>query len=157
VNGWTFNGTNQWLDTLFIPAITQAQSMLIQFTGVAGPWNINAICGVQTGGGNFAVYPNYAANRVEYTNGVASIGVFPQLGAGNLGVGGNQGYRNGIAEGGALPGWGAGGPFSVYIGCWNQVGVPARFIANNTQALALYTCTLTAPQMAAIAANMAAL
>ncbi len=76
--------------------------------------------------------------------------------AGNMCVAGNQGYRNGVADGAAMA---AGGPFNVAasIGCYNNGGVQASFCAVNVQAFAIYDITLTATQVAAMAAEMATL
>lgn len=155
VNGWLFTGT-EWLNTGFIPQVDQSQSMLIQYTGVPALASPVMLAGVRTGGGDYFIAPNYTGGIVLYGNGSSNTSA-PGLLAGNLGVAGSQGYRNGAPDGGAIPGWGAGGAFSLYIGCWNQVGVAARFVTANIQALSLYDCTLTAPQMAAVAALMAAL
>jgi hypothetical protein len=105
----------------------------------------------------FWISPNSGGTRVNYANG-GNLNVIPQLLAGNLGVAGNQGYRNGAPDGGAIGGYTAPPVQPAYIGCYNNQGAggASRIIAD-IQALVLYDCTLTAPQVALVAAAMAAL
>jgi hypothetical protein len=72
-------------------------------------------------------------------------------------VAGNTGYRNGAADPGAIGAWTGAAVSAVYICAINDAGVPTFFTSAYIQALAIYDCTLTAPQVAAVAAAMAAL
>jgi len=155
VNGWVFNGANQYLTTTFVPQNDQSQSVIVQFTGAAAQ---GCLAGMYDLGTNsaFRVYGVWVvAATLRYANGV-SINVAPPLAAGNLGVAGNAGYRNGVADGGAIGAWAGPTVVPLYIGCVNQGG-PTHYFDGEIQALAIYDCTLTAPQMAAVAAAMAAL
>lgn len=155
VNGWRFNGTTQWLDTLFQPQNDQSQSMLVQFTTF-----------VQAGGQHCLTGCNQAdrwkidlwvwAPNARYANGgfVVAPGAIV---AGNMCVAGNQGYRNGAPDGAPIAGYGAALNLNTYIGAVNLWGGPAQFCQVYIQAYALYDCTLTAPQVLAVATAMAAL
>ena len=62
----------------------------------------------------------------------------------------------GILASVALPAY-TGACAALYFGCYNNAGVPTSFKALNKQAVAIYDCTLTAPQVLAVATAMAAL
>lgn len=151
VNGWIFDGIANYLTTTFVPQNDQSQSVLVQFTGIA---NQNVICGQSDAAGRrFQILPNRLGAHIRYTNG-GSADQPPSLLAGNLGIAGNQGYRNGGADGAPIGAWVGAAVASFLIG---TNSVMATFCACNIQALAIYDCTLTAPQMLAIATAMAAL
>lgn len=155
VQGWIFAGA-QWLDTSFVPQNDQTQSILVQFANAIAATGI--VVGMRNAGGSrFEIIPYFAGvPSVNYGNG-AGANVVPPLQTGNLGIAGNRGYRNGVAEGAALGAWIGAPTFSVYIGARNNNGVVAFPITSDVYAVAIYDCTLTAPQVAAVAAAMAAL
>jgi len=154
INGWVFDGVGDYLTTTFVPANDQSQSILVQYTGAAA--NNAATLGTDNAANRmFQIFPNTVAANVVYRNG-NQVAVAPGLIAGNLGIAGNQGYRNGAADGGAIGAWAGVSALAVYIGCTNN-GAPIFFRACNIQAVAIYDCILTAPQMLAIATAMAAL
>lgn len=139
------------LNTAFVPASDQSQSMIIQYDNNLA---INTIlCGMYQSGRLFELRCAYLA-KVYYSNG-GSVSIAPTH-HGNLCVAGNQGYRDGVADGGAIGGYGSAPTLSVYIGAANGSGV---YLSSNVDvwAFALYDCVLTAPQVAAVAAAMAAL
>lgn len=152
--GWSFLGAGaaQWLDTGVVPGTT-GWSMLVQFANTVGSGVVagqyNTIAGTQ-----FEIWPWNFPNRVQYGNGFNFV-VPPSLLTGNLGMGGFQGYRNGIADGGPIPGWSGPTPRSVYIGCRN--GVAPNWYTGDVESVAIYNCTLTAPQMLAVATAMSQL
>ena len=155
VNGWKFNGTTQYLTTTFAPAADQSQTLILQYTNRTGGW-----CAVGTrGGGNnrvFWLYPqDPAGNFVGYGN-TNFLNVAPLMNAGNICVAGNQGYRNGAADGGAIA-LGLQPLFPPYIGARNNAGAVDHYCAVYEQALALYDCTLTAPQVLSVSNAMSLL
>lgn len=154
VNGWRPDGIQTYLTTTFNPQTDQSQSMLVQFTNAAV--SNGRIAGAQAAANRrFTLTPNSAAGGNTYENGGLINGAAGAFPAGNIGVAGNQGYRNGVADGAPIGAWGAAIPDTVYIGAW---GAPAGFFKDvDIQALAIYDCVLTAPQMLAIATAMAAL
>lgn len=154
VNGWIFNGATQYLTTSFVPQNDQSQSVLIQFTN--GTTNNGSIFGVDDGvNRDFRIVP-VGAGQVYYQNGnsVAAAGNHTD---GNLTVAGNQGYRDGLADGGAIGAWGGAAVNPCWIGCKNTGGSPTFYFACRVQALAIYDCALTVPQVAVVYAAMAAL
>lgn len=152
-NGWKFNGTNHYLTTTFQPDNDQSQTMIAQFTNFSDP---QMLAGAANAAGNiFALRPNHASGSVYYNGGV--LVVAPSLTSGNTAIAGNQGYRDGVADGGAIAGYGGSCPYAVYIGCWNDAGSPTNYGAVYLQAYAIYTVTITAAQVAAVRAAMAAL
>jgi len=149
--GWTFLGAGaaQWLDTGVIPGTT-GWSMLVQFANAPGANNV--VAGQRDLGNTyFELWPWNFPGQVIYGNG-AVVAVAPSLLTGNLGVGGFQGYRNGVADGGAIGGWAGPTPRSVYIGRRN--GAIPFWYSGDIESVVIYNCTLTAPQMAAVAAAM---
>ena len=156
VNGWKFDGATQYLVTTFVPALDQSQSAIVQYTTVtAGDCSL-CQCRGGVGNRNFGLQPwRIAGGAVGYGNGLVSPGV-PQLLAGNLAVAGDKGYRNGALDFNGILAWSDTAP-AMWIGARNNVGVADFFLPGYIQALAIYDCTLTGPQVAAVAAAMAAL
>jgi hypothetical protein len=156
VNGWQFNGVNQWLDSFFQPQNDQSQSMLVQFTNFVFGGAHECLAGCTQADRFKLDLAVWAANNKRYCNG-GMVGVAVAFAAGNMGVAGNQGYRNGVADGGAIAPYGAPLNLNAYIGAANIWGAAGQFCQVDIQAFALYDCALTAPQVAAVAAAMAAL
>ena len=153
LTGWTFDGIGDYLTTNFTPQNDQSQSMLVQYTNVT---NNGTLCGTNEGANRrYKICPDNGANQVQYFNGVI-IQTIPLLLAGNLGIAGNQGYRNGAADGGAIGAWGVAATVGCAIGA-EMVIAAAAFCACSIQAIVLYDCVLTAPQMLSVATAMAAL
>jgi hypothetical protein len=154
VDGWIFGGSPQRLTTGYTPTVPQAHTALIRFsdvTSVGGRW----LFGAQSGG-IFGIQPkdDQATPNVAYLSGFF-VRVNPQLLSGVLGISGNQGFRNGTAEGTITNAGNVGVP--IFLGAVNAGGSPGGYITAKIQAFAIYTPALTAPQVAAISAAMAAL
>lgn len=153
-SGWTFDGISNVLATGITPS-GQTYTGIVQFSGVSG------------GGGNwifgesasqlFGIQPidDQGSPNVAYLNG-SFVRVSPSLTSGNLAVAGNQGYRNGTADGGTISS-GAGAHTDIYIGAAKAGGVASSFRSCVIVAIAFYSTTLSAGQVATIAAAMAAL
>jgi len=159
VNGWTFVSVNaEYLTTTFVPQNDQSQSMLGQFTNY-GFAAAQYLCGCRGGAptiDRWYIGMRLVAADIYYGNGGVS-NVTPTIAAGNVGVAGNSGYRNGVAEGGAIGAYGVAPTQPLYIGSANIGGGPVGPIDASIQAFVVYDCTLTAPQMLAVATAMAAL
>ena len=160
VNGWKFDGATQYLTTTFVPANDQSQTALMQFT----TWQVadaKSPFGVFDPATDlFAVTRSNAATRLYYRHGnAAQAGTVLGAGnwAGNVGIAGNMGYLDGAADCAALAGYTGAPTRTVYIGAINNLGAAARFTPLYVQAFALYDCTLSGAQVAAVAAAMAAL
>ena len=153
VNGWTFGAGADYLITTFVPQNDQSQTILVQFTNATTGWHV----GISQGGDYFGGYSVQLGFSVYCNGGDVSVGG-ETYGSGNFAVAGNQGYKNGIAHGGAIGAWGGTLVDPVWIGGLNFVGFGLlQAFDGNIQALAIYDCVLTAPQVLAIATAMAAL
>jgi hypothetical protein len=154
-NGWKLNGTDQYLITTFSPDDDQTQTMLVQFSDGSGSIYL---AGVYAGSGKaFLLQSRNAANTSAYYHNGAYAGAAPAFTAGNIAVAGNQGYRDGSSDGGSITTWGAATALALLIGAVNNAGSPDWHSQVYIQALAIYESTLTAGQIATIAAAMAAL
>jgi len=152
--GWTFDGIAQYLTTTFVPQNDQSQSVLIQYTNLTYVEQRNVFG--MTDGANRAFSIETRSLKFRYWNGDDQYGSAIPV-AGNVGIAGNVGYLDGVADTGAIPAWAGAATFPSFIGCFNQGGAAQRYITAYIQALAIYDCTLTAPQVAAVANAMAAL
>lgn len=155
--GWTFDALTQYLTTGVTPAA--GWSMIIGFSGalsmirtLAG--EVNATTGASA---RMAISASSGGGGVLYSNG-GQLTVAPTLLSGTLAVAGQQGYRNGVADGGAIAAF-SGIPIEIYIGARHREA-PAnvdQFTDATIAALVIYSVTLTAPQVAAVSAAIAAL
>jgi hypothetical protein len=157
VNGWGFNGTNQYLTTAFVAQNDQSQSALLQFTNAQHNGAREFAFGSAGGGGlQWGFDISVFGTNMRYFNG-GFVQIARNLNAGNLGIAGNQGYWNGASDGGAIGAWTGANALASYIGCANRFGAPDFYAELDIQALAIYDCTLTGGQMLDIANAMAAL
>ena len=155
VNGWTFNGTNQYLTTGITPAV--AWTMLIRFSGAAA--NQQVLAGQFDDLGAFMIALGHvaASGGVLFVNGQATslAGQLPNLLSGVVGIAGKNGYRNGVFDI-AIPG--IGGVYSpLAIAARFNNGAIGAYYNGNIQAFVVYNNTLDAAQVAAVSAAMAAL
>lgn len=153
--GWTFNGTNQYLTTGVVPN-GGAYTCVVRFSDSSGN---NAFFGTQSSSTTiFAIFRN-TANGLYYNNGGASTAKHPVINQGVVAVAGsNTGYRNGVAESGTVnQAWSGTLTHALYIGARNNAGTTDQYFNGKIQAIVIYNMTLTAPQVAAVSAAMAAL
>jgi hypothetical protein len=150
--GWQFNvAAAQYFNTGLVPANDQSWSMFVQF---ANNTNQGIVAGCDNGATRiFTIYPNVVAALVRYRNGNFTQAA-PQLLTGNLAIVGANGYRNGIFDAGPAAGWGGASALSIWIGGYNPVG---GSFTGNIESVAIYSGTLTGPQVLTVATAMAAL
>lgn len=152
-NGWIFNGSTQYLDSGVLPTATT--SALIQFTN--GFLNTSlALFGSYSGNNTtrFTIWGDIGGGNSEYEHADA-LAVAGTKASGNMGIAAQQGYYNGVANGGTIPGtWSGTATITVQIGRVNSGPYYGQF---NCTAFVLYSITLSAGQMLAIANAMAAL
>lgn len=123
-----------------VPAGTKEGYLIGSFQDLAKYWGIAPV--------------GYAGeNKVYYCWG-RYVQITPGLSSGVLAIAGLQPYRNGIAEASTIPSGMTSGK-ALYIGAIN--GSAGYYLTGKIQALAIYSVTLTADQVAAISAAMAAL
>jgi hypothetical protein len=150
--GWTFNGSTQYLTTGVVPA-DGTWSMIVRYSDSV---STNMVCGslnVRNGVKRFYISP-YRAAYVEY--GIGTLDFFqvaPALVTGVLAMAGTKCYRNGADEGVTATN-NAGSSKPIFIGGINYDNTPSFLLACKVQAFAVYNATLTAPQVADVAAFM---
>jgi len=153
--GCAFDDTlSQYLTTDVVVA-ANAWTTIIQFANAAGniwarlcgasdDWFVRYFFSWSTGGAG-----------ASYRNGSVLV-VAPVITAGNLCMAGATAYRDGVNDGiipvSAVP------AAAQYIGAMNEAGAPmaGTFLTGDVIALAYYDVTLSAPQVAAVKATMAA-
>ena len=149
--GWAFNGTSNLLETQIVPN-NQNWSMMIRFSESENvTWQ--AIIGINTTNANFSIFPQAAANTVNYYNG-GTIQIATRVATGVLGIAGNKGYRNGNVEAGDMSDWTAANTKKIHIG---SSGASVFGPSCKIQAVAIFNTTLTPTQMMALYTSMAAL
>lgn len=157
LTGWTFNGITQYLTIGGYVPVNQS-SMLIQFSGlVIGGINAALMGGIIAAAPNTGMVcaATTGTNTRRYRNGDVVVLGAAIAASGNMAIAGDAGYWNGASEVVGLGG--NGGGTTLYIGALNQGGAASAFSAVTIGACVIYAVTLTAPQVAAVAAAMALL
>jgi len=153
--GWIFGTNNRYLLTGITPQ--DGWSMFAQFTGANGS-DEHVVVGSQdtTHTSRFYLRPrsSFASGRI-YGQG-SFVAITGYLTAGNMAVADQQGYLDGVADGGAIGAW-SGTARPIIVGGLMFDATPISWFQGNVVAVAIYSSTLTAPQVAAVAAAMAAL
>lgn len=161
-NGWAFDGLSQYLTTGLVPG-SVTWSMLVRVSNVA--WHPSAttyygaaIGAYSTGDHRFTIYTyDYTKVHIFFGNdGVLDTGSF--LTSAVLGFAGQYGYVNGVAVSGSIAPLVQPSANALLIGAHSDVhGNVGNKFYGKIQAVAIYSATLTAPQVAAVSAAMAAL
>jgi len=149
VNGWIFNGTDDYLKTGVLSNPTY--TMIVKFTDVS---NNAILIGARKSAtvSDYYIVPNTTSNQVAYrfgNTGVALAVKAPALLSGILAIAGNVGFRNGTPEltmGGTF----AANYYDIYIGALNQANAAAGWIAACVQSVAIYNATLTNAEVLAV-------
>ena len=155
-NGWTFNGSTQWLNTGVTPVNNQTWSMIVRFSGVAAT-GFQVLAGMRvTDAAVFGFQWRNTNYSVYYQSG-AGLEIIGAVSSGIVAVAGTTGYKDGIAQSGSI-GAGTGAAFNatIGIGAANSAIGAQRFLASNIQALAIYNNNVAA-YMSALVTAMAAL
>lgn len=149
--GWTFNGTTQYLTTGIVPTNNQTWSAIVRFSNASAD-DSSMLFG---GGSYFAIQQRRSGGAVGWWSG-GFLTETPGVTTGVLGFAGATAYRNGAAVSGSIGS--GGGTFSaLYIGAANSGGSPILHANIKIQALAIYSATLTAGEVATITTAMQAL
>lgn len=156
--GWAFPGANKYLTTGIVPN-GGAYTGIVRF--INGALASYAYFGTQSSAGTiFAIFSNVGAPAGHYyNNGGSSYRKTPHIGSGVLAVAGyNAAYRNGTAETGTInEAWSGTLTHALYIGARNNAGTTDQYCNANILAVAIYSTTLDATQVAEVSAAMAAL
>ena len=154
-DGWTFDGTTQYLTTGIVPGT--GWTMIVRVNQNGGQ-NVQLIAGAsETNANGFALRLIVASLQAVYVHGSGWSADVVSL-SGIHAIAKQQGYYNGIptASGGS-------GTLSttrgIFIGQQNVAGsiYDPYFFSGSMDALAIYSDTLTAGEVAAVSAAMAAL
>lgn len=153
--GWTFNGFSQYLTTGVVPTAT-SWSMIVRISNAVVVGD-QCAAGSRNGGTGFELWHAGAGGTGRaYVNGAALLVSGVDIATGILAFAGKTAYLNGATDGtiGAGTTLPTGG---IWIGATNNLSISAYGLEGNLLALAIYNTTLTALQVAAISAAMAAL
>jgi len=160
VNGWTFDGLTQYLDSGLAGANTY--SMIVRYSGTIP--STSAVAGLTIGiQVRLNIYPKYTNNNTYLRAGGSSTTVAPAgFATGNFAVTPAQGYWNGAIFGAALGDAYVGATAAlIALGAHRTIlgaaPAPGNYWPGSIQALAVYNATLTGAQVAAVYAAMAAL
>lgn len=145
--GWTFNGSTQYLNTGITYEATW--SILVRFSDGTTSGTVRLF---DVGTDKLSVIPGFSAASAYWNVGATANTRTPAMYSGVLGAAGNQPYRDGSADGATFTGTITSG--SLRIAARNDT---TRFFSGKIQAIAIYNTTLSAAQVAAISAAMAAL
>ena len=155
VNGWEFNGVDDYLDTAIVPTILS--TLIVQFSTLTSNTG-EVVLGEYDTLAEQSIYllRDTSVLKVGYGDAIDDKADFT---AGNYAIAGGALYRNGVSDGISTGVWGATGPaVAIYVGAANNAGGGAAdFSAVYIQALAQYSGLLSASEIAAVAAAMAAL
>lgn len=153
--GWTFDGT-QWLATGIAPT-TLDWTLIVRFSGCSAA--LSALAGsYRSFSGRYPgmyIY-NRVSAKVSYAQDSA-ISVSPAISDGILAVAGAYGYRNGAIDSTAISPYEYAANLQIYIGAHNFNSIAADILTGTIAAIAIYSTTLSAADVAALTARMAAL
>lgn len=153
--GWTFDGNTKYLTTGIVPA--NGYSLILRYSGLESSvgWFAGAYNG--TGNNRLSVGTPNGMGKIEFGSGktveVLNGGVV--IAQAVLAVAGQQGYRDGSSAGGAISAWDGG--ITAGIDIANLGGFNETKLACSILAVAIYSDTLSAAQVATVSAAMAAL
>lgn len=148
-SGWSFNGSDQWLDTGYAPqaghtGIIRFANAVRQYTGMYADGIVNfAMAPLRGDGDNKRIYyyGGYNTKTPGYTNCV-------------LAIAGMSFYLNGSPDGGTGSSFGAN---TTTFGLGRRNGSAIVYYQGDICAASFYNTTLSAAQVAAVTAAMAAL
>lgn len=155
--GWTFNGTSQYLDSGWMPPhVYYAGTLICRFAG-GSTSGVHAVCGCGRTSRVFGMRSAQLGKRTYLNGGYLQDDT--ALAAGTMAVAGNAAYLNGSAEAGTI---GAGnvssGLETLYIGAEPIApDTPVSYYSGQIYAVALYSDILSAAEVSALTAAMAAL
>lgn len=153
--GWSAFATNKHFSTGITPA--NGYTLIVRFADGSGTTQMSVAGEENTSTAtDLAISPvrGSADDRLYYHGGVAILGVRTYSGV--LCVAGGACYIDGVYEG-ATGAWSGTATLPVFIGCINYNGTPSIAWNGSIQAIALYSTTLDATQVAEITDNMEAL
>lgn len=152
VDGWTFNGTSQYLTTGINNANIPNWSLIARYSN-ATVGASSTIVGTYDTGKTFLIQLN-TSNVITFNGAGVACTNTPQLFGGIYAIAGKNPYRNGTAESNAIAAGGSASALSIFIGALNLFGAPAQYTNCKVQALAIYSTTLSGADVAALTTAM---
>lgn len=151
INGWSFNGSTQYLTTGIIP--NGMKSMIVRFSGASG--STAAILGASDAdsSGRFILFAAVGANRAYGYSGLNSVSGASTSGV--MALAENNCYLNGAADGITAGSTITSSP--LFIGARNFAGAVNSFLSGKIQALAIYSTALTSGEVSTLTTLMNAL
>lgn len=160
--GWTFDGSNDYLIAPVGLSDNRVSSLVVRFSDAGGAQGSKVIAGATDING--PVYPvlliqlSTATNTMIYGNG-GSAAISPFRSYGVMAVAGNRGYFDGESDTGDISNVAETLSSNLAIGgrFRSPTGTADFFCVVKIQAVAIYSTTLTAGEVAALTVRMAAL
>lgn len=157
--GWSFNGTNQYLDTQWAPGTNRNVTVLMRVTVESSLVN-DSFFGAVMGSGDWAGLEIRTGSQLVYQNGSffgADTGSAVTVGNNYVvGIAGSNAYLNGVSEGVSIGGSASDVSRTIFIAARNY-GSANQFQRCACQAFAIFNGVLDGPTIAAKSAAMAAL
>jgi len=153
-NGWVFNGT-QYLNSGIVPAI--GYSMLARFSNASG--DTTAVCGsTRTNApiGRFYLRHRHIGTNRIYGYGDSVRNISGALTSGVMGLAGVNCYLDGVSDGTIVGSW-TNNEYAIFFGASNNSNTVATNLIGNAEAITIYKTIISAAQVAAVSAAMAAL
>jgi hypothetical protein len=150
--GWTFNGSDDYLKTGITPSSTT--TIIVRFTGLTTSFKALVV------GNTVGLYSSDVSNRLYYvwgnggnydTSAHGASGVAALVGATSSGLL----YWNGEYQNATGSQWAT--STALYIGAANDNGTPVSFGPHGIQAVAIYSGSLSADEVAQVSDAMEAL
>ena len=156
--GWTFNGTTQYLTTGVTPT-DFSHTILVRVSAVnPSMYAIGAVNSAVTRIIGLApAFTSWLGTGRLYANGNYVLVSPTVLLSGVMCIAGLQPYLNGVTHGAPIPTITFDNMNALFVGVRNDNGTPTHYFSGNIQAVAIYSSTLTASQVAAVSAAVAAL
>jgi len=155
-NGWTFNGSTQYISTgVSVDTSDSDVTLLIQFTGATT--TSASITGIYGGATNrrLQLGPKSGTPTNTFFGNGSLLLVSGETPNGNLAIGGLRAYIDGVFQNSIASGLTS--SLTLYIGCSNNNGTPGNYSNGSVQAFALYDNFIGTPVIYEVARRMAAL
>lgn len=154
--GWTFNGSSQWLTTGVVFTNNQSWSLLFRYSGASATGRAIMLSRTGTGTTDFGAYIDDYTRTYVYNGSYLLVTHASQTG-GVWGIAGNKAYLNGSVVTGTIGAGSGTATVALPIGAMDDDGSRSLWYSGNIQAVAIYSDTLTAGEIATVSAAMAAL
>lgn len=150
--GWTFTrASSQYLTTGILPTNNQTWSIIVRFSGLTLTNYVALVHCYDTTQAQFGLLQGASGSALYYRNGGQLLKTVATSGV--LCVAGNVGYKDGTAETGTIGVPSGNITKALTIGASNEASV-THFLAGDIQALAIYSTTLSASDVAALTTAM---